>query len=175
MGRAESRDFERRQKRIAAQGKSRDPSVNDPTAGLTDAEFRASRRETKPLEKDEESAERLKRFLTGQVPLTDKDLSNWLDGLADTIGTKGGDARIVAARKDARRIIADLVKGARAATEDKPIEENWDLWVEGVHKAYQMRALGATPEALADLDDYSAEHTLRLLEREPPEKVVKEG
>lgn len=172
-----AKDFEARQRRLEAQEKSRDPSVKAPPEedrGMSDDEFRRAAKVTTPVEKDENSAERLKRFLTGQVPLVDADLSNWLDGLAEAISKKGGDYRDKAARKDARRIIADLVKGAKGAAEESPIEQNWDAYVELIDKAHEMRGVNATPEALAALDSYSAEHTLRLLEREAPEPA-KEG
>jgi len=169
----QAKGFERRRRRIAAQDKSRDPSLQPPDSGMTNGEFRSFRNAEHPQEKDADSAERLQRFLTGKIPLTDDDLSNWLDGLAGAISKRGGDARDKAARKEARRIIADLVKGARAVSEENPIDQNWDFYVDGINKAFAAREAGSKPEDMAMLDQYSAEHTARLLEREAPEPAQK--
>lgn len=178
---------EKRARRLAAQEKSPSlsaetmvdgivdalrPSDRNPESGLTDAEFRKSRKEDrkqKPRTATEATARRVELYKAGKFPLLEEDMGGFLDSIADALRTHGGDTRDKGFRKEAMRIAADLMKRSdRGEDESSPIKENWDYWVESVEKEYEHRDRNGTPEQIAAMDALAVEHTRRVLAREAP-------
>ena len=147
----------------------------DAKPGMTSSEYKEFRkvvRSPKGRESDEDSERRLEDFMAGGSGLLPKDYQNFLDGIAEMLGSTGGDSRDKAARKDFFKIAEGLVKRAQEVGKEDDIERDWDDFCEKVRLANAAEAENGTPEALRAMQERSDSHAQRVINREVPDAVA---
>ncbi|MFA4972118.1 MAG: hypothetical protein WC683_05860 [bacterium] len=123
----------------------------------------------------QEYRKRLDLLQSGKRGLTIEDRALVLARLTEALNQVGGDDKDKAFQKDAIRTVVDLLRNELESDESEridPLEQDLDELVELVHCAFEAEAHGSDPEALARLDQISAAHQQRLLQRERQEGIA---
>ena len=160
----------KRERRLAAQEKSRSMREEHPDVGMTDEEFNESAKATGEVKVDAETLKQAQAFLRGENPFDAQDIGAWIQGIRALLRTSGGDPRTVTARKEIFKMVSDVMKQTSDGGPEDPLAENWEDWVAVTEQAFESRERGAEPQKLRALGVWDREHAEAVLKRETPEK-----